>query len=129
MRRRAMVGWILSFAIGLGFLVGPVFTHHDLTGSHIVAHLVVGPLLMGLALAQLMAARRGLARRAVDGLLAVLGVWLGVMPFVIVAPGAHVHAHVALGALVAIAGVWNVVAPAPGGVTEAAPVAPSGRFG
>jgi hypothetical protein len=110
-RSRALVVWGGIAAVGVAFTVGPFFTHRDLTAPHIAAHAVTGPLVAALALWQAARAVQGRARRAPDVLLAVLGLWLALLPFVLPAPGLHVPAHVASGLLVAAGAVWNAVRP------------------
>lgn len=110
-RGRAFLAWAVVAVVGLAFLVGPIFTHHELSGSHVLAHLVTGPYIVFLAGWQILAARRGRARRWVDGLLVLGGLWLAVLPFAVPAPGLHVHAHIAAGAVVALAAAYSALRP------------------
>lgn len=90
--------------VGGAFLVGPLTgLGHDLTPHHVLAHFVTGPAIVLASAVCLWS--RGRARLTAAIILVLLGVWLASLPFVIPAPGLHVHAHVLAGVAVAASAI------------------------
>lgn len=107
--RFSIVTYLIISSIGLAFLIGPIFTHHDLNKQHIIGHIITAPMIIIIAGFQLWKSLKNENLPILDIVLVLFGIWLALLPFAIPAPGLHIHAHILSGIVLSLCVFANML--------------------